>query len=205
MKNSKAFQQAPPSEKLKFFWLQKSASKNKILFHDDRLQLDDVNFIMCGFFCAIATAALIIFGITALVRQDINLAFALFGFALITVTGIGAIWISGQDWMAKHFTTLLMAILCIYLFYTGGTNGTGPIIFLIFPLVALFLQGNYIGAYSVISLLILSSFIYAFNLFGFDNSQCDDEYINRVLSVFVSSPYWLMPFPILRTRPKETS
>ena len=77
-----------------------------------------------------------------------------------------------------------MAVLCIYLFYTEG-NGTGPIVFLIFSSVALFLQGNFIGAYSVISLLIISSFIYAFNLFGFDNSLYTDTFINRVLVVFV--------------------
>lgn len=79
----------------------------------------------------------------------------------------------------------MMAVLCIYLFYTGGSGGTGPIIFLIFPPVALFLQGNFLGTYSVLSLLILSSFIYAFNLFGFDNSLYTNTFINRVLLVFI--------------------
>ena len=66
-----------------------------------------------------------------------------------------------------------------------GARGTGPIIFLVFPSVALFLQGNYIGAYSVVSLLIISSFIYALNLFGFDNSQYEYTFITRVLMVYV--------------------
>ncbi|MBN4054034.1 hypothetical protein JYT97_04020, partial [Haliea sp. AH-315-K21] len=185
MKNIKLMQRTSATEKIKKFWLHENERKSQQKFHAEKLRLDDINFIMSGVFCSVAIIALIIFSIAALARQDINYAFTLFGFALAATTGIGAIWFTGADWLAKHYTTLLMALFCIYLFYTGGTNGTGPIIFLIFPSVALFLQGNYIGAYSVISLLIISSFIYAFNLFGFDNSQYADAFINRVLVVFV--------------------
>ncbi len=185
MADSKLIQMTSVTEKFRKFWLRDEGSENKKEFHAEKLQFDDVNFIMCAIFCAIAIATLIIFSITALVRRDISFAFTLFGFALATTIGIGTIWITGVDWLAKHFTTLIMAILCIYLFYTGGTSGTGPIIFLVFPSVALFLQGNYIGAYSVVGLLILSSFIYAFNLLGFDNSQYEDALITRVFMVYV--------------------
>lgn len=185
MQSSKIVQPTSTIEKLKKFWLRSNDVNNKKEFHAEEFQPDDVNFIMSGIFCSIAIVSLILFSIAALVRQDAGFAFTLFGFALATTIGIGAIWVTGEDWLAKHFTTLLMAILCIYLFYTGGTNGTGPIIFLVFPSVALFLQGNYIGAYSVVSLLILSSFIYAFNLLGFDNSLYEDTFIIRVLMVYV--------------------
>lgn len=183
MKISKLMLGLPATEKIR-----ESGSheeKNQKKFHTDKLQFDDVNFILCGIFCAIAIVTLLIFSVAALARQDIGFAFTLFGFALATTAGIGAIWFTGEDWLAKHFTTLMMAVLCFYLFYTGGSSGTGPIIFLLFPPVALFLQGNFLGAYSVLSLLILASFIYAFNLFGFDNSLYSDTFINRVLLVFI--------------------
>lgn len=185
MQTSKTIQATSTTEKIKNFWLRDNKPNKQKEFHAEKLQPDDINFIMSGVFCAIAIVALIIFSIAALARGDVGFAFTLFGFALATTTGIGAIWVTGEDWLAKHFTTLLMAILCIYLFYTGGTNATGPIVFLVFPSVALFLQGNYIGAYSVVSLLILSSFIYAFNLLGFDNSLYEDTFITRVLMVYV--------------------
>jgi diguanylate cyclase (GGDEF)-like protein len=184
MKLSKLMQSTPTTEKSKALFGSRVDNSQK-KFHTEKLQFDDVNFILCGIFCAIAIVTLLIFSIAALTRGDISFAFTLFGFALATTAGIGAIWFTGEDWLAKHFTTLMMAVLCVYLFYTGGSSGTGPIIFLIFPPVALFLQGNFMGAYSVLALLIISSFIYAFNLFGFDNSLYTDAFINRVLLVFI--------------------
>jgi len=183
MKISKLMPGLPTTEKIRDSRTHEEKTQKQ--FHTEKIQFDDVNFILCGIFCAIAIVTLLIFSIAALARQDISFAFTLFGFALATTAGIGAIWFTGEDWLAKHFTTLMMAVLCIYLFYTGGSGGTGPIIFLIFPPVALFLQGNFLGAYSVLSLLILSSFIYAFNLFGFDNSLYTNTFINRVLLVFI--------------------
>ncbi len=87
-------------------------SKNFLLFFEDRgdhqkskadtLQFDEVNFFMCSVFSLIPVAALLIFSIAALSRQDIDFAFTLFSFALTTVIGLGCIWISGADWLAKH-------------------------------------------------------------------------------------------------------
>ena len=120
MQNSKLTQTTSVTEKLKKFWLRDGANENQKEFHTEKLKLDDINFILSGVFCGIAIAALIIFSIAALIRGEVNFAFSLFGFALATTTGIGSIWFTGQDWLAKHFSTFLMAILCIFLFYTGG-------------------------------------------------------------------------------------
>ncbi len=173
------------AKRLKNFWLLYDGREDRKKSRAETFQADDVNFIMCSVFSLVAVAALIIFSISALVRNDIQFAFTLFSFALMTVIGLGCIWISGADWLAKHFTTLLMAVLCVYLFYTGGTDGTGPVILLIFPAVALFLQGNDVGPYSVLSLLLLVLGIYIFSPFGFDNSQYSPALISRVLIVFV--------------------
>lgn len=173
------------AKRLKNFWLLYDGRNQNTQSDEKALQADEVNFIMCSVFSLVAVAALIIFSISALVRNDIQFAFILFSFALMTVIGLGGIWISGADWLAKHFTTLLMAVLCVYLFYTGGTDGTGPVILLIFPAVALFLQGNIVGPYSVLSLLLLVLGIYIFSPFGFDNSQYSPALISRVLIVFV--------------------
>ncbi|MDC1436290.1 GGDEF domain-containing protein [Gammaproteobacteria bacterium] len=173
------------AKRIKNFWLLYDGREDQKESRTDTLQADDVNFIMCSIFGLVALATLIIFSIVALARQEISYAFTLFSFALTTIIGLGCIWITGADWLAKHFTTLLMAILCIYFFYTGGTNGTGPVILLIFPSVALFLQGNVVGPYSVLSLLLLVLGIYLFSPFGFDNSQYSPSLISRVLIVFV--------------------
>lgn len=173
------------AKRLKNFWLLYDEGNENKKSRAETLQADEVNFIMCSVFSLVAVAVLIIFSISALVSHDIQYAFILFSFALMTVIGLGCIWISGADWLAKHFTTLLIAVLCVYLFYTGGTDGTGPVILLIFPSVALFLQGNVVGPYSVLSLLLLVLGIYIFSPFGFDNTQYSPALISRVLIVFV--------------------
>jgi len=104
------------TKRLKNFWLFFENRKDHQKSKADTLQFNEVNFFMCSVFGLIAVAALFIFSIAALSRQEINFAFALFSFALITIIGLGCIWISGEDWLAKHFTTLIMALLCVYVF-----------------------------------------------------------------------------------------
>ncbi len=192
------------AERLKNYWLLDQDNEDQEQTGTENIQFDDINFILCGVFCLIAVLALIIFSIAALVRQDVAYAFTLFGFALANITGLSAIWISGEDWLAKHFTTALMAILCIYLFYTGGTNNTGPVILLIFPTVALFLQGNKVGSYSVLSLLLIVLGIYIFAPFSFDNRMYSPTFISRVLVVFVVVASLSYAFDFFRDKSEES-
>ncbi len=172
------------AKRIKNFWLLYDGREDQKESRTDTLQADDVNFIMCSIFGLVAVATLIIFSIVALARQEISYAFTLFSFALTTIIVWVVFGLQVQDWLAKHFTTLLMAILCIYFFYTGGTNGTGPVILLIFLQWHCFFR-KCRGPYSVLSLLLLVLGIYLFSPFGFDNSQYSPSLISRVLIVFV--------------------
>ena len=134
------------AKRLKNFWLLYDGREDQKKSRADTLQADDVNFIMCSIFGLVAVVVLFVFSIAALTRQDINYAFTLFSFALTTIIGLGGIWISGADWLAKHFTTLLMAILCVYFFLHGRDQRYWPSYFIDLPLSCSISSGQYCRA-----------------------------------------------------------
>jgi len=146
-------------------------------------------FVFCGIYCAVAIVILIVFGIAALAREEVVYANVIFGFAFATAFLYGAIWFTHYYLKAKHLIAGLMGALCIYLFYTGGTEGTGPVFYMAFPMVAVFLQGFAIGSMYILILAILTVFIYTASLFGFDRELYTFVFISRIARVFIITAF----------------
>jgi diguanylate cyclase (GGDEF)-like protein len=140
------------------------------------------NFLLSGLFCALALLFLLIFGGYALAVGETTHAVVLFVFAGITIVGYAAIWFGAWYSLAKHFTTVAMAALCLYLFYSGGLENTGPLYYFIFPSVALFLNGRLRGFIWVLALLLLTILFWK-GMLGFDVQRYGDTFVSRVLAV----------------------
>ena len=156
----------------------------------DRLRVDPLqaqfrHFMFCGIYCAVAVFFLIFYGIAAMLRDELAYAWVIFGFAVLTTVGYIAIWLSGTYVLANHFITFLMGCLCLYLYYTGGTENTGPFYYLIFPMVALFQQGIRAGAVSVALLLVATFLLQSTGLFGFDTTRYSFVFITRLSTVYL--------------------
>lgn len=156
----------------------------------ERLQVkgrdtDRTEFLLCGLYCLVAVTFLVIFGIAAILRNEIPYALVILGFAVATCLIYGSIWFSGRYFLARHFVVALMASLCLYLFYSGGTENTGPIYYFVFPIVAVFLQGIRIGSLCVIGLLLVSLLIQETGLLGFDTQRYSFVFISRIFTVYV--------------------
>ncbi len=142
-------------------------------------------FLLCGLYCLVAVTALLIFSIAAFMRSENAYAMTILGFALATGIIYGAIWFSGELHLARHFVVALMGALCLFLFYSGGTENTGPLYYFVFPVVAVFLQGIRLGSISVLSLLLISLVIQDTGAFGFSNERYSFVFMSRIYSVYI--------------------
>lgn len=146
-------------------------------------------FVFCGIYCVIAVLILIIFGFAALAREEVVYANVIFSFAFTTAFIYGVIWVTHYYFLAKHLIAALMGALCIYLFYTGGTEGAGPVFYMAFPMVAVFLQGFVIGSIYILTLAAITLLIYAASLLGFDRELYSFAFISRIATVYVITSF----------------
>ena len=156
----------------------------------ERLRIDPQqvlfrHFMFCGIYCAVAVFFLIVYGIAALLRGEQVYAWVIFGFAVLATTGYLGIWLSGIYILANHFITFLMGCLCLYLYYSGGTENTGPLYYLVFPLVALFQQGIKAGGFSVMALFIATWLLQSTGIFGFDTERYTFVFMTRLGTVYL--------------------
>lgn len=140
------------------------------------------NFKLSAIYTGVATFFLLLFGITALTENNLFHAVVLFAFSAIAAVTLVTLWLANFYWLGKHFTTGMMWLLCLYLFYTGGVQNTGPLYYAVFPSVALFLQGRLRGFLWVISLL-LATVVISRGAFGFDVDRYTATFIARVVSI----------------------
>ncbi|HTQ99757.1 MAG TPA: GGDEF domain-containing protein [Candidatus Acidoferrum sp.] len=157
------------------------------------------HFLLCGLYSAVAIAFLMLFGLAALYRGDLRFASVIFGFAVATFSVYITAWFSRSYGYAKHLLTLLMFLLSLYLFYTGGTDNTGPLYYFIFPLVAIFLQGLRLGITSVVTLLLCTLVFYA-GAFGFDTTRYAPVLFARIMAIYVIVSALAVVFEFFRVR-----
>ncbi len=151
----------------------------------DQRQVQFRHFLFCGVYCAVAVFFLIFYGTAAVLRGELIYAWVIYGFAVTTTAGYIGIWLSGSYTLADHFITFLMGCLCLYLYYTGGTANSGPVYYLIFPLVALFQQGIKAGSISVTSLLVATWLLQSTGMFGFDTERYSFVFVTRLGTVYL--------------------
>lgn len=143
-------------------------------------------FLLCGLYCLVAITFLCLFGVAALQEGRKVYGQVLLGFAGITVGCYGLIWLRGRYALANHLVTLLMGLLCLYLLYSGGVSNTGPLWYLVFPLLAMFLQGTRVGTATVVLLLICSAMVVLAQLAGIGPTRYDAAFLQRLVAVYVA-------------------
>lgn len=146
-------------------------------------------FILCGVYCAIAIFFLMVFGFAALMREEFIYAYVIFAFAASTALIYGCIWVSGHYFLSDHLIAILMGSLCVYLFYTGGTDATGPIFYLVFPMVAVLLKGFAVGTVYIVLLAFISVIIYTASLWGFDREMYESVFITRIAAAYTITSF----------------
>lgn len=142
------------------------------------------HFRLCGLYSAVAISFLLFFGFAALDRGESGYAFVIFGFAAATSLVYASAWYTRNYDYTRHFLTALMGLLCLYLYYTGGTEDTGPLYYFVFPLVAVFLQGLRHGAVSVLALLVCTLILES-GAFGFDAQHYETLLVVRIIAVYL--------------------
>jgi diguanylate cyclase (GGDEF)-like protein len=183
-------------------WYVPDHIRNRLMV-DYKGDAEYTHFLLCGFYCLVAITFLIAFGIAAWVREEFSYAYTIFGFALTTVLIYGGIWILRAYHLANHLITILMGALCLFLFYSGGTENTGLLYYFIFPLVALFLQGTRTGVVSVIVLMLLTSLLQSSGIFGFDTGKYSDVLFIRMLSIYLIISILSFIFSYFRHRAEQ--
>lgn len=159
-------------------WAIPQQFQDRVLLGLDRS--DYRSFLSSGLYCAMNLFLLLIFGTYAYSVGEAFHSAVLFTLAGMTITGYAVIWFGGWYFLAKYFTTTLMAVLCLYLFYTGGLQNTGPLYYFVFPTAALFLHGRLRGAIWVIALLLMTILIWR-GMFGFDVDRYNSVFVTRII------------------------
>lgn len=140
------------------------------------------NFLLSGLYSALAVFMLLLFGFYSItVGEDVNAAM-LFSIAGLTIFGYAISWAGSWFWLAKYVISVLMGILALFLFYTGGLQNTGPLFYFIFPSVALVLHGRLRGIIWIIVLLIFTIFIWH-GVFAFDVNRYSNVFVSRVIGI----------------------
>ena len=183
-------------------WYVPEDIRNRMLL-DYKGDAEYTHFLLCGFYCLVAITFLLIFGIAAYLREEFTYSYTIVGFAVATVLIYGGIWLAKAYYLANHLITGLMGVLCLFLFYSGGTENTGLLYYFIFPLVALFLQGTRTGVISVIVLMLLTSFMQSSGVFGFDTEKYSDVLFIRMLSIYLIISILSFIFSYFRHRAEQ--
>jgi len=98
-----------------------------------------------------------------------------------TVIGLCSLWLGHWYWIGRHLVTTMMALMCLYLFHSGGVQNTGPLYCGVFPSVALFLQGRLRGFVWVIVLLVVTLVI-SYGALDFDVNRYNSEFVARIIA-----------------------
>ena len=143
-------------------------------------------FLLSGLYCLIALFFLLFFGLQALAMGRDSYAYILMGFAVLTVVGYLLIWYLGYYPWISHLVTGLYGILCLYLFYNGGEQGTAPMWYFVYPPLSLFLQGRYVGLLSTGLLMLLTFVMATVGIPGLDIYSYSDEFMERMVAVYIA-------------------
>ncbi len=137
-------------------------------------------------YCLIALVALCVFAVEAFVQQQTFHARILLVFSILTVGCFVYVRLTGNTRHAATIIVLLLGSLCLFLFYTGGIAGTGPLWCFVFPLVALFILRLWAGVLAVISLLILTLALTLSGYFNLHPTMYSQVFLERFFAVYLT-------------------
>lgn len=138
--------------------------------------------ILAQLFSAVALLFILLFGIGALINHNSGLAFILLIFAMLTLANYLFLRYTRKVGIANLVIIALMGALCLYLFYTGGVAGTGPLWSFVFIPVAVFLGGVKRGVIAVILLMLAILAMYQ----SVQTDMYEDRYSTTFMARFVA-------------------
>lgn len=147
----------------------------------------------------IALFLLIAFAVESFVQHRDKYGIVLLVFAVLTLLTNVYLRISDNKHTANTIIVILFGLLCLFLLYTGGNGGTGPIWFSVFPILALFVQKLWAGTVSVLTLFIITVLLLWHPIADFDPSIYSHEFKERILVVYVTISIMTFLYAFLRT------
>jgi len=140
------------------------------------------SFLLSKIYSSVNFFLLVALGFYAAILGEIPLAVLLFSLAALIAAGFTAIRLLTWRVLAPPFTTAVMALLCLYLFYTGGIQNTGPLYYFLFPAVAVSLHGRFQGVMWVLGLLLATLILWN-GLSYFDAEKYNDMFVTRLIGI----------------------
>lgn len=137
-------------------------------------------------YCLVALVFLLSFAIESFRHFHPGHAQVLLGFALLTVACYLYQRLSGNRQATNIILVILLGALCLFLLYTGGIGGTGPLWYFVFPLFALFVLRLWAGLMAVILLLAVTVFLFWHPVAGFHPAQYSADFRERFLAVYTA-------------------
>lgn len=137
-------------------------------------------------YCMLALFFLTFFATEAYFQHKTMHGQILLIFALMTVACFIYLRITGHARGTVTLIVTLLGLLCLFLLYTGGINGTGPLWYFVFPPVALFIQRLWAGIMSVSILFVVTLLMFIYQPFGFDTSLYSPAFIERLIAVYIT-------------------
>ncbi len=137
-------------------------------------------------YCLIALVVLTVFATEAFLLQQTTHARILLLFAILTVGCFIHVRVTGNTRLTSTLIVILMGALCLFLFYTGGIGGTGPLWYFVFPLIALFIQRLWAGVIAVLGLFTITVLLIIAGTGILQPATYPREFIERFLAVYLT-------------------
>lgn len=137
-------------------------------------------------YCLIALVVLIMFATEAFIQHQTFHGRILLVFALLTVGCYIHIRLTSNTRRTATLIVLLLGSLCLFLFYTGGIAGTGPLWYFVFPLVALFILRLWAGVIAVMTLLVITLTLTLSGYFNLHPVIYTQVFLERFFAVYLT-------------------
>ncbi len=153
--------------------------------------------LLTNIFSSLGIAFFLGFAVTAVLNQLYWLSLILFTTSLLTILNILYLVRTQRIGHAIGFLLLLMAGLLLIILIHGGTNGTGHLWSLTFPVIALILLGIRRGSMASLVFMVLSAVILYSN-FPFVQVDYEFSFSTRFLFVYLGIYILIYAFEYLR-------
>lgn len=134
----------------------------------------------------LATVLLLYFGIRSLFNEHYLYGIVLLVYVVLTVASYYLLAKGRHPGIHTQLIVFMMGTLLLFLLYTGGENGSGPLWFYVFPLLALFILGFKKGVIAVTLLALASGLVILVFGTGFDTGIYTGEMPERFIAVFIA-------------------
>jgi len=150
-------------------------------------------------YCLIAVFFLLGFSFESWLLDRIHHALVLLAFSVLTVCVYFYYRMTGHRYITNTSLLFLFAALCLFLLYTGGLGGTGPLWYYVFPLFAFFVHRLWIGLIAVLVLFVITAWLLWSSVAGFDPEQYSRAFKVRFLAVYLVVSVMTFLYVFMRT------